>query len=196
MTELTPRQKQIIDVAIKLIDQGGIQNLTIRHIAEQLGISEPAIYRHFPSKRDILVAMLGQFKQRSGNHLSRARALDVSGLQQLETIFLEHLGQFANNPHMTAVVFSEEAFQDDKNLSETVFSVMTNAHNTITEIVEQTQQTGEIRGDIPKAHLALTILGTLRMLVKRWRLSGYDFDLQQESLRVWESLKMLLAVQS
>lgn len=193
MTELTPRQKQIIEVAIKLIDQGGIQKLTVKNIAQQLGISEPAIYRHFQSKFDIILSMLRQFKQRSGEHLSRACALKKSGLKQLEAIFLEHLGQFATHPHMTAVVFSEEAFQDDKRLSEEVFSVMTSVHDTITDIIGQAQQSGEIRQDIPKEHLTLMILGTLRMLVKRWRLSGYSFDLKQTSIQVWESLKTLLA---
>lgn len=196
MAEFTARQKEIIDTAIRLIHQGGIQRLTMKNIAKQLGISEPAIYRHFESKMELILSMLAQFKLRSGEHLSRARSLHNSGIKQLETIFLEHSGQFATHPHMTAVVFSEEAFQDDKRLAKEVFSVMTNAHDTITEIIEQAQQTGEIRDDIPKEHLTLMILGTLRMMVKRWRLSGYAFDLEQESIQVWETLRTLLAVQS
>ncbi len=192
MAEFTARQKEIIDAAIKLMHQGGIQHLTMKNIAEQLGISEPAIYRHFKNKRELLLSMLAQFKQRSGDHLRHARSLNTSGLKQLETIFLEHLGQFTTHPHMTAVVFSEEAFQDDKRLSEEVFSVMTTAHDMITDIISQAQQNKEIRSDIPKEHFALMILGTLRMLVKRWRLSGYSFDLKQESIHVWNSLKTLL----
>ncbi len=145
---------------------------------------------------DILLSMLAQFKQRSGDHLRRARSLNVSGLQRLETIFLEHSGQFATHPHMTAIVFSEEAFQDDKRLSEAVFSVMRTAHDTVADIIAQTQQNREIRCDIPKEHLTLIILGTLRMMVKRWRLSAYSFDLKKERLQVWKSLKTLLESQA
>ena len=193
MTELTVRQKEIIEVAIKLIHEGGIQSVTMKNIAKHLGISEPAIYRHFESKMDILTSMLNQFKQRSAGHLQRARESETSGLQQLETIFLEHSGQFATHPHMTAIVFSEEAFQDDSRLSETVFSIMSLAHDTITEILEEAQQRGEVRKDIPKEHLALMILGTLRLMVKRWRLSNYAFDLKQESVNIWKSLKMVVS---
>jgi len=192
MTEFTERQKEIIETAIKLIDEGGIQNVTMKQIANRLGITEPAIYRHFASKSEILLSMLEQFKFRSKGHLNRARSADVSNLQKVETIFLEHSGQFAERPHMTAVVFSEEAFQDDSRLAELIFSVMNAAHEGMSDIIAAAQQTQEIRSDIPAEHLALMILGTLRLLVRRWRLSTFGFDLRQESQAVWQSLKTLM----
>ena len=192
MTELTARQQEIIQAAIKLIHEGGIQHVTMKNLSKRLGISEPAIYRHFENKMAILLSMLEQFKQRSENHLSRARSLEGSALTKLESIFLEHTGQFAVNPHMTAVVFSEEAFQDDSRLSEKVFLVMNLAHDTIADIIADAQRGGDIRSDIPKEHLTLAILGALRLMVKRWRLSNYSFDLNLERVQVWNSLKMLL----
>ncbi len=193
MKDMTARQKEIVEVAIKLIAEGGIQKLTMSNIAKQIGISEPAIYRHFQNKMDILLAMLGQFRQRSEFHLKQAQFFESSGLILLETIFLKHTGEFAVHPHMAAVVFSEEAFRNDPQLAEEIFSIMTLAHDTIAGVVGRAQARGEIRHDIPKEHLALLILGTLRLLVKRWYLSHYTFDLQQESVRVWESLKALLS---
>ena len=55
---MTERQKTIVEAAIKLIDEGGIQNVTMKNIAARLDITEPAIYRHFASKNEILLAML------------------------------------------------------------------------------------------------------------------------------------------
>lgn len=176
-----------------MIDEGGIQNVTMKNIAARLDITEPAIYRHFASKNEILLAMLEQFKFRSKQHIQRARSAEISSLRKLETIFLEHSGQFAERPHMTAVVFSEEAFQDDPRLAELIFSVMNAAHEGVSEIIGAAQQAGDIRADIPKEHLALMLLGALRLLVKRWRLSKYAFDLRTESQRVWQSLCLLFA---
>ena len=45
--KLTKRQNEIIDTALNLTASGGIQNLTIKNLADALGITEPAIYRHF-----------------------------------------------------------------------------------------------------------------------------------------------------
>ena len=50
----TVRRKQIIDTARKLIIKKGSENLTIRGIAQEMGFTESAIYRHFRSKLEIL----------------------------------------------------------------------------------------------------------------------------------------------
>ena len=55
---LTDRQKEIIEVSLNLIAGKGIQGLTIKNISKEIGISEPAIYRHYENKIQILIALL------------------------------------------------------------------------------------------------------------------------------------------
>jgi len=45
--KLSSRQSEIINTAIKLIGEGGIQALTIKNISSEIGIAESALYRHF-----------------------------------------------------------------------------------------------------------------------------------------------------
>lgn len=52
MNDFTVRQKQIIQQSIQLIADKGIQGLTIKNISKSIGISEPAIYRHFDNKNN------------------------------------------------------------------------------------------------------------------------------------------------
>lgn len=61
MTNLTDRQKKIIEVSIELIAEKSIQELTIKNIAQKIGLTEGAIYRHFQSKFDILLNILQTF---------------------------------------------------------------------------------------------------------------------------------------
>ncbi len=58
LTNLTDRQQAIVDQAIEMISEGGIASMTMRKLSERLGITEPAIYRHFENKTAILTAML------------------------------------------------------------------------------------------------------------------------------------------
>ena len=58
MNELSKRQKEIINAALKLISEGGIQALTMKNLAKMLEITEPALYRHFENKHDILLNVL------------------------------------------------------------------------------------------------------------------------------------------
>ena len=45
--KLSSRQSEIINTAIKLIGEGGIQAFTIKNISSEIGIAESALYRHF-----------------------------------------------------------------------------------------------------------------------------------------------------
>jgi AcrR family transcriptional regulator len=52
---LTPQR--IIDTAASLIDSEGLEAVSIRRLAEQLGVRGPSLYNHFPNKDAILDAV-------------------------------------------------------------------------------------------------------------------------------------------
>lgn len=192
MTDFTDRQKEIIDRSIQLISKGGIQGLTIKNISESIGISEPAIYRHFSSKMDILLGILSHFKNNTKSILERITSYEISAVKQLESIFFTHFRQFTAKPAMTAVIFSEEIFQNDKQLSKEVFSIMKLHQDAISVIIEKGQKNSEIRSDISKEQLSLIIMGSLRLIVTKWSLSNFSFDLEKEGANLWNSIKRLI----
>jgi len=48
--ETAVRQKEIISAARKLIVKYGSEHVTVKRMANEIGVSEAAIYRHFKSK--------------------------------------------------------------------------------------------------------------------------------------------------
>lgn len=50
-------REQIIDVALALLDEGGIDNVTTRRLAERLKVQQPALYWHFRNKQELLDAV-------------------------------------------------------------------------------------------------------------------------------------------
>ena len=193
MNNFTTRQKEIIDVSIKIIAEKGIQQLTIKNISKSIGISEPAIYRHFDSKMDILLAILSLFRKNSHIILSKIISNKTSSIKQIESIFTNHFKQFTANPASAAVIFSEEIFQNDKRLAEQVKLIMQLNQNMIIKIIKKGQQKSEIRSDIPQKQLSLIIMGALRIIVAKWRLSKYSFDLEKEGAVLWISIKKVIA---
>ena len=192
VTNFTKRQKDIIDVSIKIIAKKGIQHLTIKNISKSLGISEPAIYRHFESKLDILLAILLDFKIKMQNSIDHIQALGKTSVEQIEVMFFSHFREFVNNPALAAVIFSEEIFQNDKRLARQVKSIMKLSQDFITSLIQEGQQIHMIRDDIPHEQLSLIILGALRLIVTRWRLSDTAFDLEKEGRNLWISIKKLI----
>jgi len=59
-------------------------------------------------------------------------------------------------------------------------------------IIETGQRKGEIRSDIEAAHLSIMIMGSLRMFVKQWHMSNYDYNLIERGSAFSNSIKILL----
>jgi AcrR family transcriptional regulator len=55
---LTPRAREIVSVARDLLDEHGAEALTMRRIAERLGIQAPSLYKHLPDKATLEAAVI------------------------------------------------------------------------------------------------------------------------------------------
>jgi TetR/AcrR family fatty acid metabolism transcriptional regulator len=55
---ISDRQIEIIEAAGKILTRSGVGGLTIKNLAKEMHFSESAIYRHFTSKEEIIIAML------------------------------------------------------------------------------------------------------------------------------------------
>ena len=52
------RKGEILDAAATIFAESGYTGGSMRQIASRVGVSEPALYRHFPSKEAIFITML------------------------------------------------------------------------------------------------------------------------------------------
>lgn len=192
MENLTDRQSQIVSESINLISEMGIQGLTIKNLAKKIGVSEPAIYRHFSNKMEILLTILDSFKQDKQLVLTKISLNQISSMQKLETIYLHQFRTFTQNPALAAVIFSEEIFTNDDRLSEKVYQIMETKQEILRTIFEEGQRSREIRDDIPAEQIALIIMGSLRLLVTQWRLTQFSFSLEEKGIDLWHSVRKLI----
>jgi AcrR family transcriptional regulator len=71
-------RERILDVALDLFTDQGFDGTSMREIAERLNISKPAIYYHFASKEDILMALHMRLHEFGKAGLERLAAQDVT----------------------------------------------------------------------------------------------------------------------
>ncbi|HOS39442.1 MAG TPA: TetR/AcrR family transcriptional regulator [Spirochaetota bacterium] len=189
------RRDEIMDASLRLIERKGIQNLTTKNIAREVGFTEPGIYRHFASKEDILAAILERFRSVVND---RNRAIldgDMDPLDRIGAMYANTIGYFAENPSVTAAVFAEEIFQNSSRLSATVRRIMDRTQRALRTTIRLGQERGGVRGDLPDEQLALIVMGSFRLLVTRWRLSGRSFNLVREGAKLWETVRAMLSAE-
>lgn len=192
MNQHSERQEQIIQAAIELIAQHSIQDLTIKNLSAKIGVTEAALYRHFSSKLEILLAILEFFKDNSAKMLEQVEHLQLGPLDKILFIFQNRFKTFQEKPSLAAAIFSEEIFQNDQRLSEVVYEIMNFSLNTIVLLIDQGQRNGSIRADLNKEDVAMIMVGGMRLLVTRWRLSKFDFDLQDRGEAYIQALRNLV----
>jgi AcrR family transcriptional regulator len=55
---LTPRAREIVDVARGLLEQNGAEGLSMRRLADRLGVRAPSLYEHIPNKQTLEAALI------------------------------------------------------------------------------------------------------------------------------------------
>ena len=146
--ELSLRQQEIINISIGLIADRGMQNLTVKNIAAAVGISEPAIYRHFRNKFDIVAAVLDAFSVMASDVLDRAENVDCSALEKIELFLLDRYQSCVSHPKMARVMMSEENFRADEVLAARMLKMMHQHKERIEGFIKTGIGNGEIRDDI------------------------------------------------
>jgi AcrR family transcriptional regulator len=188
----TERQIEITEVALELISEKGIQGLTIKNLAKKIGITEPAIYRHYDSKIDILIAVLDLFKQNTEQLYEKELKNDGKAIDKIEHLFSKHFASFSATPSLVSVIFSEEIFRNEPVLIAKIAEIVDKNDKILTTIIVDGQKTGEIRSDIEANYLSTIIIGTLRLFVKKWQFSEFSYNLPREGKKLIESIKLLI----
>ncbi|NBK20659.1 MAG: TetR/AcrR family transcriptional regulator [Spirochaetia bacterium] len=173
----SPRQIEILEAAIRLTSEAGIQNLTIRNVASAVGVSEPALYRHFASKHELLVAILQYLESKIAHNFIGFVQPTGSSSEQFR-LFLENLfTELEQNRAFALLLFAEETFNADPALRPELNALLDKNLSILTAYFSHIMEEGRCRKDISAAQLALMTFGAIRLTVSRWHLKGEGEDL-------------------
>ena len=148
----------ILDVAFRLFMEKGYEHTSIQDIINHLGgLSKGAIYHHFKSKEDILVAVTDRMTAESNQMLAVIRdRSDLKGKEKLQTIFRESINRPVQNDIFTVA-------PDFHNNPRLLFSLLHDtidnaAPNYILPIIRQGISDGSIKTDYPEQLAELILL--------------------------------------
>lgn len=190
-TVLQSRKEEIVSVAVRLIANRGIQSLTIKNIAGEIGITEPAIYKHFKGKAEIIASVLDEFDKFSILMLKSGVNLNEP-LESIQQYWMKKLDSFSAYPELAKIMFSEALFINDPAMQARLLSTMHQLKLEMDKILSYGQQKGFIRSDIHTKELFRIIFGAMRLLVTQWGLTGFMFDLKSEGTLLWGSLEKMI----
>ena len=140
--------RQALLVAAKsIIAEAGIENLSLRKLAERAGVSRTAPYHHFSGKNDLLCAIAAQgFRRR---HQSAVDTFDdtlMTQEQKLEQYICGYVRFAADNPEEYELMFGRSIWKQ-KNSTQELRDVAYPCFQHQVEMVRSWQEAGLISGD-------------------------------------------------
>jgi len=187
------RQQQIIETAIKIIAKNGIQNLTTKNLANEIGISEPALYRHFNNKREILEGIIKYFKIMMNPAFDKMEEAEKP-IQQIEIFVVTLLKILNSNCDCARVIFSESNFQNEEVLINSINIMMNKSQQKLIAIIAKGQELKEIQAGVSSLNISRIIIGSIRFIVVQWTMSGMIFNLETEGKQFWSDLRKIIKV--
>lgn len=159
MTETpTARQQELVEQALELIREGGLAALTVRRLAERVGFSEAALYRHYPSKQALLHAVVGNLvEERVLSPLRRIAAdRDLDPTERLIQLVTHHVLVVQEVDGLPILLLAEAAATGDDELLGLVQKAGRGLNGIFVAVLEELPA-GE--GRPPAAELASLLLG-------------------------------------
>lgn len=187
------RKEQIITEAIKIIHENGFPALSIRELAGRVGISEPAIYRHFKNKNDIIMGILN--KMQEFGQLIEQQLQHVDGeIEKIKQLILLQLTYFEKNQAMTTIMLSEEVFHLNEKLKRKLEIITGSRYRLLVGLIK-TAQDKKIIINEDVDNLASLVMGAVRMIIFQWKLKDYQFSLSKRGKSIVETLLKLMVNQ-
>ncbi|HWR70490.1 MAG TPA: TetR/AcrR family transcriptional regulator [Dehalococcoidia bacterium] len=182
------RRTQIADAAIKVVVKYGSEHVTVRRIAQETGITEGALYRHFKSKHDILALMVERTQEDIVAGIVKGAA-GRTPLGILESALRNHMSSIEQRKSVSFQVIAEIISLGDKKLNRKASEALERYTSYIGDLLSQAIEAGEIRKDVNPEETAILITAAIQGLVSKWALGNYSFNLEQQYLTLWRMLR-------
>lgn len=166
------RQGEIIAAVLALACEHGPEAITTQAIADRMGVTQGAIFRHFPNKEAIWLAVFAWVRESLGAAVQRAMRKQASPLAKLEAAFVAHVGFLAANPGVPRVLFHELQYPDPSPVRREVKAMVGAYQARLATLFNAARQAGELPASLNTSLAPLLFIGAVQGLVVQSALAG------------------------
>ncbi len=187
----TQKRTEIADAALHIIGTKGIAELTMANLAQELGVSNGAPFRHFKSRDEILEEVARRVAELVGETFPEP---GLPPLERLEGLFRARTEVLGKESGIARLIFSDQFTKAlPPEAAAHIHGVVKRTRAYVLQALKDAAEAGLIRRDLPPEDLLMPVVGTLQHLGFLTALSpeGTPFK-RPETSRVLATLLTLL----
>lgn len=173
------RKDKILISAIELFDQEGINGVTTKNLAKTQNVSEPALYRQYKGKQEILDEIIEEFAGYDERIINTIKETDLSGMDSIRFYVNRYAQLYQSYQELTTVMFSFDLYQYQEGTKKRMQEIVLHRINFLEEIINGAR--GDLVGfnDFSDREVASLINGTIFSQVYEWRIRDKSYDINQ-----------------
>lgn len=175
------RQADIVQVLLTLTAQHSPADITTMDIAKAIGLTQGAVFRHFPTKEAIWLSVLEWVQQSLLGSIEDAAQSQADPLAALRAVFRAHVRFVEAYPGVPRIIFHELQQPGDSSLKQRVRAILRSHKETVTGLLQAAKLQGRVAADLQLECASTLFLGAIQGLVMQSLASGSTADMRQLS---------------
>ncbi|NMG75931.1 TetR/AcrR family transcriptional regulator [Aromatoleum diolicum] len=173
------RQSEIVQVVLALAGDSSPADITTARIAATMGLTQGALFRHFPTKEAIWLAVAEWIEETLLGAIEAASLTSDDPLQQLAAMFRAHVDFAATHPGAPRLIFNELQHPGDSPVKRRIRGLLGSYRGTLLQILKYAKVRKAIARDLNEEHAATLFIGAIQGLVMQSMLAGNLQDMQR-----------------
>ncbi|CAM4210753.1 TetR family transcriptional regulator [Vreelandella rituensis] len=166
------RRERTVETVIALCGEEEPATLTTGRIAQHMGVTQGALFRHFPSKDAIWEAVVAWIAERVMARVGAAAEGADDPLDALEAMFLAHVAFIAEHPGVPRLLMGQLQHPNPTAASRMVRGLMTRYQRRLLGLLENAQHQSRLRPGLDLNVAATQFIGCIQGLVLQSLIAG------------------------
>jgi TetR/AcrR family transcriptional regulator len=179
------RQAGIVTAALRLARDTSPALITTTDIASAIGVTQGAVFKHFPTKEAIWVAAMRWVREVLMQGLESAAVEASTPLAALSAIFRTHVDFVIAHPGVPRLIFHELQQPADSATKQEVRALLQGYRKLLLDTLEHAVVRGQVVADLDREAAATTFVGLIQGLVMQAMLAGRPAAMRAQADRVF-----------
>ena len=159
------RQTQIVETVIALAAQHSPGQITTQEIANVIGVTQGALFRHFPNKESIWLAAIEWVENELLTTLEAVAKQAANPIDGLQQVFFSHVDFVIARPGVPRLIFNELQQPADSAIKAAVRKLLQRYRQLVSGLIIATAEGDEINRNVNISAAATLFLGSIQGLV-------------------------------
>lgn len=179
------RRAVTVEAVVKLAAEQNPSEITTTAIAQHMGVTQGALFKHFPTKDAILQAVMEWVADRLLSRVEKAASSVSSPLEAIEAMFMAHVEFVSEHPGVPRMLFGElqrAELTAPKRMAQTLIH---RYGERLSHLLEKGKAAGELSATVDTEAAATLFIGTIQGLVMQSLLAGDVQRIRRDAPRVF-----------